>query len=284
MPTPPPPRHTRWRERGWESPRSDEGTKYFGRGPRFFEVPVKGPPPPPLHSLSTFLTWLWVFLLSTYTLPLRADRRGKKGWISGSYKEMSSIWPIAPSYTSPNAGGRGGGGGSQPMSKAVHITWHGARKNFGDLPPYITFAADLQGDRHSWEHPETGAYLSWYSMGGSKYEDSKIVCSSSNIFSFHFASQKWRKGWRISGIAVYSSMKNPANKTQRFIDKSEFTNDKHDVWWGGGGCRVLIGWLDCLVDIDAHGFSSGWENYGVLQGIGLAVVPIIGAGLIFQSR
>ncbi len=29
--------------------------------------------------------------------------------------------------------------GSQPMSTAVHITWHGAQINFGDLPPYFTY-------------------------------------------------------------------------------------------------------------------------------------------------
>ncbi len=34
---------------------------------------------------------------------------------------------------------RGGGiAGSWPMSAAVHITWHGFRINFGDLPPYLT--------------------------------------------------------------------------------------------------------------------------------------------------
>ncbi len=39
-------------------------------------------------------------------------------------------WPIAPSYSSPNARGWGGGviAGSQPMSTAVHITGHGANK------------------------------------------------------------------------------------------------------------------------------------------------------------
>ncbi len=30
--------------------------------------------------------------------------------------------------------------GSQPISTAVHITWHGAQINFGDLPPYLTYA------------------------------------------------------------------------------------------------------------------------------------------------
>ncbi len=28
---------------------------------------------------------------------------------------------------------------SQPMSTAVHITWHGAPINFGDLTPYLTY-------------------------------------------------------------------------------------------------------------------------------------------------
>ncbi len=54
-------------------------------------------------------------------------------------------WPIAPSYTSPNAGGWGVGlqGLSQwvpVVSTAVHVTWHGAQINFGDLPPYLTYA------------------------------------------------------------------------------------------------------------------------------------------------
>ncbi len=29
--------------------------------------------------------------------------------------------------------------GPQPMSTAVHIKWHGAQINFGDLPPYLTY-------------------------------------------------------------------------------------------------------------------------------------------------
>jgi len=35
--------------------------------------------------------------------------------------------------------GEGGVARSQPMSTAVHITWHGAQINFGDLPPYLTY-------------------------------------------------------------------------------------------------------------------------------------------------
>ncbi len=54
-------------------------------------------------------------------------------------------WLTKPSYTSPNGGGGGMGRGvlgSQPMSTAVHITWHGAQTNFGDLTPYLTCVCD----------------------------------------------------------------------------------------------------------------------------------------------
>ncbi len=39
-------------------------------------------------------------------------------------------------HISPNAGRVAG---SQPMRTAVHITWHGAQRNFGDLTPYLTY-------------------------------------------------------------------------------------------------------------------------------------------------
>jgi hypothetical protein len=48
---------------------------------------------------------------------------------------------MAPTYSSPNAGGLGGGGGvagSQPMSTAVHRS----PNSFGDLTPYLTYAFD----------------------------------------------------------------------------------------------------------------------------------------------
>ncbi len=35
--------------------------------------------------------------------------------------------------------GEGWVAGSQPMRKAVHITWHGTQKNIGDLTPYLTY-------------------------------------------------------------------------------------------------------------------------------------------------
>ncbi len=40
-------------------------------------------------------------------------------------------------------GGIVGVAGSQPINTAVHITWHGARLNFGDLPPYLTYGIYL---------------------------------------------------------------------------------------------------------------------------------------------
>ncbi len=64
-----------------------------------------------------------------------------KHWGQGGLQRdvVYLCWSIAPSYTSPNAGERGGLAGSQPMSTALHITWHGAQINCGDLPPYLTY-------------------------------------------------------------------------------------------------------------------------------------------------
>ncbi len=45
-------------------------------------------------------------------------------------------WPRASLVYEPKCGG--GVAGSQPMRTAVHITWHGAQINFGDLTPYLT--------------------------------------------------------------------------------------------------------------------------------------------------
>ncbi len=45
-------------------------------------------------------------------------------------------WPIAPLVLWAQIRG-GGVVGSQPMRTAVHITWHGAQINFGDLTPYL---------------------------------------------------------------------------------------------------------------------------------------------------
>ncbi len=41
----------------------------------------------------------------------------------------------------------GGVAGSQPMNKAVHITWHGAQISFGDLPLYLTYTCTWRPPR-----------------------------------------------------------------------------------------------------------------------------------------
>ncbi len=65
--------------------------------------------------------------------------------IPGGYKEMSSIFvdQQRPRIPVPVRGDWWGCGVSlsQPMSTAVHITWHGAQINFGDLPLYLTICA-----------------------------------------------------------------------------------------------------------------------------------------------
>ncbi len=62
-------------------------------------------------------------------------------------------------------GGGGGIAGSQPMSTAVHITWHGAQINFGDLPSYLTYGLESERDivralfGCAWESKSTLIYL-----------------------------------------------------------------------------------------------------------------------------
>ncbi len=53
-------------------------------------------------------------------------------------RRLSWLTNSALKYASPNVGGWGIAG-SQPKSKAVHITWHGAQINFGYLTPYLTY-------------------------------------------------------------------------------------------------------------------------------------------------
>jgi hypothetical protein len=61
-----------------------------------------------------------------------AETRGLQGDV------VYLSWPIAPLLYEPYCGGGGVVSGSQPMRTAVHITWHGAQINFGELTPYLT--------------------------------------------------------------------------------------------------------------------------------------------------
>ncbi len=75
-------------------------------------------------------------------LPMGGGGRGASD--QGVTKRCRLFWLTnsALVYTSPNAGGWGAAE-TKPVSKAVHITWHGAQINFGDLTPYLTYASDL---------------------------------------------------------------------------------------------------------------------------------------------
>jgi hypothetical protein len=91
---------------------------------------VCNPLPQPFQVLLPFV----VIYINTDT---KVDAPVDDSSIPGGYKEMSSF-VADPLIRVQMRGERGGSAGSQPMSTAVHITWHGAQINFGDLPPYWT--------------------------------------------------------------------------------------------------------------------------------------------------
>jgi hypothetical protein len=65
-------------------------------------------------------------------------------WISDP--DISDNSPVFPSILIINSLGCEG---SQPKSTAVHITWHGAQINFGDLPPYLTYGSKGETERNT---------------------------------------------------------------------------------------------------------------------------------------
>ncbi len=76
----------------------------------------------------------------------------------GGRKEMQRCayrgWPIAPSFTRPNAGGGGGlrcGISANEYSCAHHVTW--SPNNFGDLTPYLTYASHLADNYSATPYP-----------------------------------------------------------------------------------------------------------------------------------
>ncbi len=73
----------------------------------------------------------------TYMTDSRGGRKvGAKG-LQGDVVYLS--WSMGELVYEPKCGGRGVVAGSQPMRTAVHITWHGAQINHGDLTPYLTY-------------------------------------------------------------------------------------------------------------------------------------------------
>ncbi len=85
-------------------------------------------------------------------------------------------WPIAPSYMSPNAGGRGGRrfAGSQPMSTACE---HGAQINLEYLTTYLSYSQWFKVKIH-W--PNTCDYLlfsQWFKVKTFGRTPVNICCS-----------------------------------------------------------------------------------------------------------
>ncbi len=73
--------------------------------------------------------------------------------------------------------------GSQPMSTAVHITWHGAQINFGDLTPYLTYAWNGLHLVH-----DLVKYLLWHGC----QKRSNRHCWETTAFSRFFFSRRMR--------------------------------------------------------------------------------------------
>ncbi len=82
-------------------------------------------------------TVLGVVVSPTYTIaPPPPSASSKACW-----DVVYLCWQYRPLIYESKCGGWGWGEGcwSFPMSTAVHITWHGAQINFGDLPPYLSY-------------------------------------------------------------------------------------------------------------------------------------------------
>jgi hypothetical protein len=85
------------------------------------------------------------------------DRAREKGSGRGLQRDVVYLcWPIAPPRVRVQMRVKGGDSGSQPMSKAVHITWHGAQINFGDLPPYLNYGLRLDPSVQYWRNTSHG--------------------------------------------------------------------------------------------------------------------------------
>ncbi len=84
------------------------------------------------HSLGFFLDFCvfdwWVLSSAVLMIYIRGLQRCRLSLLTNSALEIKD-----------QMRGEGGVAGSQPMSSAGHITWHGAQINFEDLPPYLTY-------------------------------------------------------------------------------------------------------------------------------------------------
>ncbi len=89
-------------------------------------------------------------------------KTGKTRGLQGDVVNLS--WPIAPLVLWAQMRRERGFAGSQPMRTAVHITWHGAQINFGELPPYLTYGEKCEPEeRQGDQHPAESGKLWWRS-------------------------------------------------------------------------------------------------------------------------
>jgi hypothetical protein len=75
--------------------------------------------------------------------------------------------------------GEGVVAGCQPLSTAVHITWHGAQINFGDLLPYLTyvlrrFQMREEGELAGPQPMSTAVHITWHGA--------QIICGNLPLY------------------------------------------------------------------------------------------------------
>jgi hypothetical protein len=83
-------------------------------------------------------------LIARETAPAAASKEGFFSqffyWLQGGTKRCRlSLLTNTALVIRVQMWSRGGVEGSQPMSTSVHIMWHGAQINFGDLSPYLSY-------------------------------------------------------------------------------------------------------------------------------------------------
>ncbi len=108
----------------------------------------------PLHRLCTFIAIHFCLSnSSTIRIWIKSIKEGRPFLLGPRYPTMNWGLPLFHGVTRRcslslltnsalviRVQMRGGRAGSQQMSADVHNTWHGAQINFGDLPPYLTYA------------------------------------------------------------------------------------------------------------------------------------------------
>ncbi len=108
--------------------------------------------------------------------------------------------------------GRRGVAESQPISTAVHMTWHRAQINFGDVPLYITYGISHWSGNHIEKH-SSNEYVTSEEVPSWKKSDKKISLSCPfNVFSW----QEIRKYWQYTSPSQKSLLPRFLSSVLRF--------------------------------------------------------------------